>query len=58
MTTMSREDVVLDRLWRAQFGAPLPMYGAGPQIKRLLQANGLRTRQIEESIRMEPRTWI
>ncbi len=55
---MTREDSALDRLWRETFGAPLPMHGAGPAMKRILEEHGIKPRLIEEAVRTEPRTWI
>lgn len=56
--SVTREDSALDRLWRETFGAPLPMHGAGPAMKRILKDHGVNPRLIEEAVRTEPRSWI
>jgi hypothetical protein len=49
---LTREDQVLDRIWRARFGQPMPITGSGEAVRIILIKSGVTKTQIEAAMRL------
>lgn len=48
---LSREDQILDRIWRERFGQPMPMTGAAGIVRAILIREGVPGDLIDKAMR-------